>query len=639
MFVNISVVGFNGREAKTFTYQSGGADLSIGDLVKIKFANRYSIGIVRDTNVEQPEASIKLQSVIEKLDIEPIASHLLELGDWIIRYYSASASSTWQLLIPKNPTTKSRKNFANQKYHSQPLVQLTKSQQSALDSINKSAKPVLLEGAMGSGKTEIYFHLIAQSIQNNRSAVLMMPEIFLTKQMIERAQKHFGDSLIITHSSMTPAKRKAVWVECSARSKNEGLLVLGPRSAMFSPLHNVGLVIIDEFHEQSYKQDSSPRYQAEIVAAKLSAITKSKLILGSATPSINTKFLADAGKLEKVYMPQRALNSQHPDIEIIKTDRGEILSSRLKAEIKAVLETKKMALIYINRRGTAPIFKCNECGENFECPHCGVNMHFHADRMKLVCHVCGHNTPPPGKCPKCGSPELRGYGVGTKAVAEEISKQFAGARIARIDTDSSAQKDFEETLESISAGEIDIIIGTQMIGRGMDIANLELVGMINADYDLLNIDYNSLERAFQLLTQTAGRAGRRETRGKVIIQTAQPENPIFDLIIKNDFAKFYTQELEQRKKYSYPPYVYLLKLECGFVSANLGRQKAMDLINKLKNKNSIAVLGPVPSHPAMRGNKHIWSLVIKSKDRKVLENIASELEQFWTINMDPFGIS
>jgi primosomal protein N' (replication factor Y) len=259
--------------------------------------------------------------------------------------------------------------------------------------------------------------------------------------------------------------------------------------------------------------------------------------------------------------------------------------------------------------------------------------------MKLVCHVCGYNTQPPGKCPTCGGTELRGYGIGTKAVAEEMSKLFPEARIVRIDTDSAAQKNFEETLERISKGQVDIIIGTQMIGRGMDIANLELVGMINADYDLLSIDYNSLERAFQLLTQTAGRAGRRDIKGKVIIQTSQPDNPIFDLIINNNFDKFYLQELEQRKKYSYPPYVYLLKLECGFVTPNLGKQKSLDLINNLKNIKSIAVLGPVPSHPAIRGKKYMWSLVIKSKDRKVLLDISKSLEQYWTINLDPFGIS
>ena len=638
MFAEVSVSGYNGKEARAFTYQYDNLDLNVGDLVKLKFAGRASIGIIRNPNTKKPKEDIKLQSISEKLDVEPIPAHLLELGDWLIEYYCANSSSVWQLLIPKNPTTKPRKKFKAQENQTEMLVELTDAQNNALEGIKKSSKPILLEGAMGSGKTEIYFHLIKELLVKSQSTVLMMPEIFLTKQMIERAKKHFGDKLIITHSSMTPAQRRSVWVECNQRSKTEGLVVLGPRSAMFTPLHNLGEIIIDEFHEQSYKQDSSPRYQTEIVAGKLASLTGSKLILGSATPSITARYLSEVGKLTRVHLPERALGSQHPDIKIVKINGREILSPELQSKLQESLDGGKMSLLYINRRGTAPVFKCVDCGQGFKCPHCGVNLHFHADKMKLLCHVCGYQMQPPGKCPTCNGTELRGIGIGTKAVTEEISKLFPLAKIARIDTDSAAMSDFEKTLEDISKGKVDIIIGTQMIGRGMDIAKLELVGMINADYDLLSIDYNSLERAFQLLTQTAGRAGRRDTQGTVIIQSSQDQNPIFDLIINNDFDSFYAQELEGRKKYSYPPYTYLLKLECGFVSPSLGKQKAQELIKSLRNK-PIAVLGPVPSHPAIRGKKHMWSLVVKSKDRKVLVDIAKELDQYWTINLDPFGIS
>jgi len=638
MFAEVSVSGYNGKEARNFTYKYESLDLNNGDLVKVKFAGRASIGIIRNPKASEPNGDIILQNIIEKLEVEPIPEHLLGLGDWLIDYYCANSASVWQLLIPKNPTTKPRKSFKPRKNQTEKLVVLTDAQSEALDEINSTQKPVLLEGAMGSGKTEIYFHLIESMLSQNKSVILMMPEIFLTKQMIERAQKHFGDKLIITHSSMTPARRRSVWVECNLRSKSEGLVVLGPRSAMFSPLHNLGAIIIDEFHEQSYKQDSSPRYQTEIVAGMLAGLTNSKLILGSATPSITARFLTEANKLTRVHLPERAMGSQHPDIRIVEIKNREIISPELYTNLEESLLNNKMSLLYINRRGTAPVFKCVDCGQDFECPRCGVNLHFHADKMKLVCHVCGYQLQPPGKCPACNSTELRGIGIGTKAVAEEISKLFPLAKIVRIDTDSSASADFEKSLDDISKGKVDIIIGTQMIGRGMDIAKLELVGMINADYDLLSIDYNSLERAFQLLTQTAGRAGRRDSRGTVIIQTSQPKNPIFDLIIDNDFDSFYTQELDARKKYSYPPYTYLLKLECGFVSPSLGKQKSQELIKNLQNK-PIAVLGPVPSHPAIRGKKHMWSLVIKSKDRKVLVDIAKSLDQYWTVNLDPFGIS
>lgn len=259
--------------------------------------------------------------------------------------------------------------------------------------------------------------------------------------------------------------------------------------------------------------------------------------------------------------------------------------------------------------------------------------------MRLSCHVCGYRIPPPAECPSCKGSRIRGFGIGTKAVTQEISLMFPEAKIARIDTDSAKTKDFQATINKINKSEVDIIIGTQMIGRGIDIANLNLVGIINADYDFSNIDFNSTERAFQLLTQTAGRAGRRKTQGKVIIQTSEPNNSTLELITKNDFEGFYANELKLRKKYSYPPFVYLLKLECSFVNPNLGKQKSLDLIKTLAKTNHIAIIGPVPAYPAMKGNKHIWKLIIKSRSRANLLAIAKNLDSYWKINLDPIGVS
>ena len=639
MYADISVAGYSGLDGRTFTYSYSGMDLRLGDLVNLKFGKKDSIGIIKNPKAKKPASTIKVQPILKKLPIDPIPEHIILLADWIINYYQASATSVWQLMLPKNPQTKPRKEFTKVEFKIQVLNKLSQPQLRALKEIETSQKPVLLEGAMGSGKTEIYFHLIQKGLKENKSSILLMPEIFLTKQMIERAQKHFGDKLIITHSGLTPAQRRAIWTECNTRSKSEGLIIIGPRSALFAPLHNLSLIVIDEFHEQSYKQDSSPRYQTEIVAGKLAQICGARLLMGSATPSITARYLADAQKIARVHLPERAMDSVHPDIKMVKSKPGEIISSGLKNALEKNLSVNKISLLYINRRGTAPIYKCSDCGYGFECPNCGINLHFHADSMKLLCHLCGYKAQPPGKCPECGGHNLKGIGIGTKAVASEINKLFPNAKIARIDTDSASTKEFQSTLDDISAGNIDIIIGTQMIGRGMDIARLSLVGMINADYDLFAVDYNSTERAFQLLTQTAGRAGRRKDRGEVIIQTSQPKNPLFELIAQNDFEGFYKNELEMRKKYSYPPYAYLLKLECGFVNPDLGKQKAQLLLGRLRKHKNIAIIGPVTAHPAIRGKKHYWKLIIKSKDRKVLTDIASDLDNYWTINLDPFGIS
>lgn len=298
---------------------------------------KNTIGIVKKVDVKKPKASIKVQAINEKLDLQPIPKSLMELADWIIDYYAASAASVWQLFLPKNPTTKPRKNFQKRNDRSQKLLELSPAQSRAINEIRKSKKPVLLDGVMGSGKTEIYFHLIADEIKKNQSCILLMPEIFLTKQMIERAYKHFGSKIVVAHSGLTLAQRRAMWDECNFRSESEGLVIIGPRSALFAPLNNTSLIIIDEFHEQSYKQDSAPRYQTEIVAAKLAKICGAKLVMGSATPNVTSRYLSEVGKISRVHLPERAMESAHPNIEVVKLESQEIISKKLQTALQANL--------------------------------------------------------------------------------------------------------------------------------------------------------------------------------------------------------------------------------------------------------------------------------------------------------------
>ncbi len=637
MYVDVSVVGFTGAENRRFSYAiPTDNQVEVGSFVEIKFGKKASLGIVRELNTKRPQRGINVLPIISVLPHKPLPKHLLDLSDWMIEYYVAPASSVWQSVLPKNPNSTPRKKFTEKNTKTQPLVKLSQKQQGALDNITKSAKPVLLEGAMGSGKTEIYFHLIKQVLDKNKSAILLMPEIFLTNQMIERARKHFGNKLLITHSGLTPAQRRAVWDSCNSQ---DSVLVLGPRSALFSPLHNLGLVIIDECHEPSYKQDSSPRYLSEHVAGMLAKLTNSKLVLGSATPSITTRYLADAGKLLRVALPERAISSAHPNIVMVDQSKSrDVFSEHLLTMLKENIHNKKLSLLYVNRRGTAPVYMCQDCGHSFECPSCGTNLHFHADTMRLQCHICSYQISPPANCPQCNGTNLRGVGVGTKAVVEQIHELMPEAKIARIDRDSSNANHIQEILSKMNANELDILVGTQMIGRGIDIASLQLVGIINADYDLMIMDYNSRERAFQLLTQTAGRAGRREIQGEVVIQSSNTENDFFTHIINNDYEGFYQSELNLRKKYSYPPFSYLLKLECGFVNPKLGKSKCEQLAKGLSKLSDISTLGPVSSYPAIRAHKHMWQIVIKCKNRGRLVEIAKSLDPFWIINLDPFGI-
>lgn len=403
MYAEVSVVGYKGSDKRTFTYRvAEGVVAQAGNLVSIKFGKNQTIGIVSSISRSAPSKDIKLKSIDAVLPIDPLPKELIALCEWLIDYYSAPPASVWQLMLPKNPTTTPRKLFDKPKLATKKLVELSPAQAKVYRDILTSERPTLLEGVMGSGKTEIYFHLIAKMLAEGKSAIMLMPEIFLTNQMIERAQKHFADQLVVAHSGLSPAQRRAVWVECNSKSANMPMVVLGPRSALFMPLHKLGLIVVDECHEQSYKQDSSPRYHAEMVAGKLASLTGAKLVLGSATPSVATRFLADAGKLQRLCLKERAITSSHPHIKIVKKDKqSEIFTPQLSAAINQTLVNKKLVMLYLNRRGTAPIFVCNDCGQGFECPHCGVNLHFHADSMRLVCHVCGFKQTPPAKCPSC----------------------------------------------------------------------------------------------------------------------------------------------------------------------------------------------------------------------------------------------
>lgn len=637
MYADISVVGFNSNQNRQFSYSiPDKMDVKIGQIVELKFGKKTSLGVVRRLYSNKPKVEAHIQPILEVLPHAPIPKTLLELADWMVDYYVAPASTVWQMFLPKNPKTVPRKKFAIKPFMTTDLVELSTEQSRSLLEINKSQKPVLLEGVMGSGKTEIYFHIIYQALKKNKSALLLMPEIFLTNQMIERAHKHFGNKLLVTHSGLTSAQRRAVWDRCSS---GETLLVLGPRSSLFSPLQNLGAIIVDECHEQSYKQDTSPRYLTEHVAAKLTKLAGAQLILGSATPSITTRYLADAGKITNVVLPERAIKSPHPKIEVTDLSAiNEVLSAELVNMLNSNLDKKKLSLLYLNRRGTAPIFMCQDCDHAFSCPRCGAGLHFHSDSMHLLCHLCGFRQNPPVTCPECKSNNLRGRGIGTKALEAELIKHFPQAKIARIDKDSNKQSHLQDTLRNINQKKVDILIGTQMIGRGIDFEDLDFVGIVNADYDLNIIDFNSRERAFQLISQTAGRSGRRATQGRVVVQTKKPHDEFFSYIIANNYEGFYQSELSLRKKYSYPPFSYLLKLECGFVSSDLGKTRCETLINQFADQNDINILGPVSSYPSRRGRKHMWQVVLRCKSRKKLVEIAKTLEPFWIINLDPFGI-
>lgn len=429
-------------------------------------------------------------------------------------------------------------------------------------------KPALLHGVTGSGKTEIYIRLAQEAISRGRNILYLVPEIALSRQLEERLYSHFGDRLMTFHSGETAVSRRNTSETIrSYRTTGENYIVLGTRSSLFLPHHNLGLIIVDEEHDSSYKQDSpAPRYNGRDTALMASVIHKADIILGSATPSLEELYNCECGKHALIELKERYHGSEDSDIELIDTKaerrkRGMhgSFSRKLIEHIKGTLQDGGQVMLLRSRRAWAPALQCEECGEIQKCPHCNVSMSLHNSGI-MVCHYCGHRTAYTGTCTRC-SGTLKSLGAGTQKIEEEAMQLFPEARIARLDSDTAQNKNEEKRIiKEFSRGETDILIGTQMLGKGFDFSNLRLVAVIAADNMLGLQDFRADEKALQLLEQFKGRCGRRGSKGLFIIQTAQPQHPIYQHMTSNEPQLFSTSLLEERKLFDFPPYTRIVEI-------------------------------------------------------------------------------
>ena len=436
---------------------------------------------------------------------------------------------------------------------------LNREQKAALDAIlSDDTRPVLLQGVTGSGKTEVYLQAIENVIKAGKQAIVLVPEISLTPQTVDRFVSRFGDAVAVTHSRMSDGERYDQWRRAAG---NEISVMIGPRSAIFTPFENLGMIIIDEEHEAAYKADvQSPKYDAREVAEKLSALYGCRLVLGSATPSVASYYAAENGKYRLIQMRER-INLMPP--EIILTDmRSEleegnrsIFGRELLAAVGKNLENKKQTILFLNRRGYSTFVSCRKCGYVMTCANCNVNYTYHKYSNSLMCHYCGAAAPVPELCPACGSKHIRYFGTGTQKIEQEINEYFPRARVMRMDADTTAAKNSHaEILDIFRRGGADILVGTQMIAKGLDFPNVTLVGVIAADLSLNLNDYHSGEVTYQLITQVAGRAGRADTPGKVYVQTYQPSHYSIQAAVNGSYEDFYRQEREFRSLMCYPPF-------------------------------------------------------------------------------------
>jgi primosomal protein N' (replication factor Y) len=474
---------------------------------------------------------------------------------------------------------------------------------------SENARPILLHGVTGSGKTEIYLQAIRAALDRGRSAIVLVPEISLTPQTVERFKERFSearDAVAVLHSHLSGGERHDEWHKIhSGRAR----IVIGARSAVFAPLKNLGLLIVDEEHETTYKQEEAPRYQARDVAVVRAKIEKCAVVLGSATPSLESYHNVTTGKYELATLTQRVDERQMPLIRIVdlrqerrKEKTMSILSEKLLQAIADRLEKREQTILFLNRRGFSTSLLCSNCGEVRDCPNCSVALTFHRHAARLSCHLCGHTAAVPKKCPACGQDALIYAGFGTEKVESIVAQIFSKAIVRRMDADSMTRKEaYRETLRNFRVGKIDILVGTQMIAKGLHFPNVTLVGIINADLALHLPDFRAGERTFQLLTQVAGRAGRGETAGEVFVQTYTPFSPSVQFARHHDFAGYFQQELEFRERCDFPPFKHAILITVR--SAHEGRAKlsAETLVRRLKEAlGSEFILGDAMPAPLQK---------------------------------------
>ncbi len=505
-------------------------------------------------------------------------------------------------------------------------------------------KVTLLHGVTSSGKTEVYINLISDMIDKGKQVLYMLPEIALTTQIISRLKSHFGDRLLVFHSRYSAVDRAEVYMKLlsdGTDGKFRFPIIVGARSSVFLPLKNPGLIIVDEEHDSSYKQnDPSPRYQARDTAVVIGTLNSCNVLLGSATPSLESFFNAEAGKYELVKMTERYGGIKLPEIKIIdlkdaykKRTMKSHFSQQLLDGIKSALDNKEQVILFQNRRGFAPVIECKNCGWIPQCVNCDVTLTYHKRSNHLRCHYCGYTNAPPSKCYACGDADIRMKGMGTERIEDEISIFFPDHRIERLDLDTTSSRSaFQRIISGFENGEIDILVGTQMVTKGLDFDNVSLVGVLNADALINFPDFRASERSYQLLAQVSGRSGRKFRQGKVLIQTFQVDHPILQYVIHNNYTGFYKYETEEREKYLYPPYYRLIELRLKHRDEQLLDELSKEFSRELKLVFGKRVLGPVPPGVARVRNLYIRNILLKIEKNlpnvKVKEMIVKVTDRF-----------
>lgn len=572
---------------------------------------------------------------LQRLGTEKVTAvkEMKELG-FSTALLNEAAKNGWLTFIEKEAY---RDPFANQTFEKTTALSLNAEQQVAVETILQSvqeqqSQTYLLEGITGSGKTEVYLQVIAEVLNQGKTAIMLVPEISLTPQMVQRFKSRFGEHVAVMHSGLSQGEKYDEWRKIE---RGEAEVVVGARSAIFAPIENIGVIIIDEEHEASYKQEETPRYHARDLAIWRSEYHHCPVVLGSATPSLESRARAQKNVYQRLRLTQRANQAATlPTIDVVdmrqEVENGNVssFSMSLQEKLQERLEKNEQSVLLLNRRGYSSFVMCRDCGYVLPCPNCDISLTLHMDSKTMKCHYCGHEERIPYRCPNCGQDKIRYYGTGTQKVEEELQTLLPDSRILRMDVDTTRRKGaYEKILRTFGEGQADILLGTQMIAKGLDFPNVTLVGVLNADTALNLPDFRSSERTFQLLTQVSGRAGRAEKPGEVIIQSFNPEHYAIQLAKAQDYEDFYTKEMYIRHRGDYPPYYFTVQITASHPEENEAAKQMFQIATKLKQGLSpqAILLGPTPNAIMRVNNRYFYQVIIKYKQEPMLQPLLKEI--------------
>jgi len=636
----VNSLAYRSKENLTYHHHK---KINQGQIVEVKLRETSCLAIIIK-QVSKPKFQTKPIDEIFELPVLP--SQIILLAQWLINYYPSSIGVVTKLILPIKLKSTQINKFTSPIFEPKQKIQLpplTNDQKLAIEKMSKT-NTYLLHGVTGSGKTRVYLELIKKEIKINKSVLFLIPEISLISQLTNILQANFNH-VVIWHSKQTEKQRLQTWLEILKNDQPQ--IVLGPRSAIFSPIRHLGLIIIDEAHETAYKQEQAPHYETTRVASYLSRLTFSKLIIGSATPSINDYYLALQKNKPIIELKNKVLQNiktKHQVHLIDLKDRhnfnqSNYLSQGLINAIAKSIDQGEQSLLYLNRRGSARHIFCQQCGWQANCPNCDTNLTYHNDQFIMRCHICNYQQKPPIACPVCHYSNIIFKTIGTKALETEIKKIFPSAQVARFDNDNLKKDRLENNYQKIIDGQIDILIGTQIVAKGLDILKLSTLGIVIADTSLFLPDYTAEERTFQLINQVIGRVNRGHLNSQTFIQTYQPNNPIIQQAINDDYLAMYQQQIALRQKYFFPPICSILKI----VVKKNSRQKTVTEITTIKKQiqllnSKIIIEGPTPAYHEKINNYYYWQLIIKATKRQTLLTIINHLPTSCSFDIDPINL-